>query len=210
MAILRVSNGEVFTTYEDINALTKPIGMTVGSFDYPEGLKAKVLAMPKPLTQEALDFMFGEMSGQVDGLVKDAGFGYAYRRAGAFVPRAERGGASSFSFGGDDKPGVASLEMAAADMGDYMAPHIVRVHNWHFCLSGCFIKGLQLEDGLQGVLYTPAGEYQRLDPTVPNWVIFPIGEPSVGLSFFECEPSAEGVHDTEPLPDLQIAESMKF
>ena len=144
MAVLRLSTGEIYVTYEDINARTAPMGMEVGSFPYPESLSTKWANLPKPLTQEALDFAFGELSQNVEGLVKDAGFKYEYRRVGCFVPAKTEGGTSGFSFGGDDKPGVASIEISGQDMANYMAPHIVRVHNWHFCLSGAFIKGLQI------------------------------------------------------------------
>lgn len=210
MAILRVSNGSVYATYEDINALTAPMGMEVGSFPYPEAHKTKWASQPRPLTQGALDFALGELSANVEGMVKEAGFKYEYRRVGCFVPARTHGEASGFSFGGDDKPGVASIEISGQDIANYMAPHIVRVNNWHFCLSGAFIKGLQLTEDLQAVIYVTAGEYQRIDPTVQNWVIFPLGEPSSGLSFFECEPNTDGVHETDPLPDLQILETMKF
>ena len=210
MAILRVSNGDVLTTYADINALIKPVGMEVGSFPYPDSLKDKVAAKTNPLTQDGLDFLFGEVSSSVEGVVRSLDFAYEYRRGAIYTPPKTEGGPSSFSMGGDDQPGVASLEVSAADLAGYTMPHILRAHNLHFCLSSSFIKGIRLSNDLQAVVYVLPGEWQRLDPNCACWVVFPSGGPGGGLSFFETVPGPEGMHETEVLPDLEVLETMKF
>lgn len=210
MAILRLSNGEVITGYSEINELIVPVGMEVGRFTYPDTLEAKVKAMVKPLNQDGAEFMFNELSANVDSVVKDLDFSYNYRRAGVFIPAKEQGGKSAFSMAGDDQMQVASAEMTPADLANYMAPHILRANNLHFSFAGAFIKGMQLEGDLQAMIYVLAGEWQRLDPNILSWVIFPNGEPVVGLSFFDQKPDANGAHKTDVFPDTVISETVKF
>ena len=210
MAILRLSNGEVITGYSEINELIVPVGMEVGRFTYPEHLEAKVKEMAKPLDQDGAEFIFSELSANVDRVVKDLGFSYNYRRGGVFVPAKEKGGTSSFSLVGDDQMQVASAEMTQADLANYMAPHILRASNLHFSFAGAFIKGMQLEADLQAMIYVQAGEWQRLEPNILSWVIFPVGEPVVGLSFFDQKPNANGAYETDVYPDTEISETVKF
>lgn len=184
--------------------------MEVGRFPYPEALEGRVREMAKPLDQEGVELMFGELSSCVEGMVREAGFSYSYRRAGAYVAPKEQGGTSSFSMAGDDQPGVSSAEMTPTDLANYMAPHILRVNNWHFSFAGAFIKGMQLEDDLQAMIYVTSGEWQRLNPDVLTWVIFPCGEPVVGLSFFDCMPDENGMFETDVQADKKILEMMKF
>ncbi len=210
MAILRLSTGEVYTGYSEINELITPTGMEIGRFSYPETLEAKVKAMAKPLNQDGVDLMFGELSSNVEGVVKEVKFNYSYRRAGMFVPPEERGGTSSFSMAGDNHPEVSSADMSASDLANYMAPHILRVNNLHFAYAGAFVKGMQLEGDLQAMIYVTAGEWQRLDPNILSWVIFPIGEPVLGVSFFDGMPDENGGFETDVVPDHAILDTMKF
>lgn len=210
MAILRLSNGEVVTGYSEINELIMPVGMEVGRFSYPDSLEAQVEAMAKPLNEDGAAFMFGELSAHVNSVVKDLDFNYSYRRAGIFVPAKEQGGTSGFSMAGDDQMQVASAEMTADDLANYMAPHILRANNLHFSFEGAFIKGMQLNEDLQAMIYVLAGEWQRLDPNILSWVVFPSGEPVVGLSFFDEKPNENGAHETDVFPDTKIIETMKF
>ena len=210
MAILRLSTGEVYTGYSDINELIVPAGMEVGRFSYPESIEAKVTATAKPLTQDGVDLMFGELSSSVEGMVKDTGFNHSYRRAAVYNPPKERGGTSSFSMAGDDQSEVSSAEVTASDLANYMAPHILRANNWHFAFAGAFVKGMQLEGNLQAMIYVTAGEWQRLDPNILCWVIFSHGEPVVGLSFFDRKPDGNGNFETDVIPDNAILETMKF
>ena len=210
MAILRLSNGEVITGYSEINELIVPVGMEVGRFTYPEHLEAKVKEMAKPLDQDGAEFIFSELSANVARVVKDLGFSYNYRRGGVFVPAKEKGGTSSFSLVGDDQMQVASAEMTPTDLANYMAPHILRANNLHFSFQGAFIKGMQLGSDLQAMIYVLAGEWQRLDPTILSWVVFPSGEPVVGLSFFDQKPNANRAYKTDVFPDTEISETVKF
>ena len=210
MAILRVSNSEVYATYSDINKITAPVGMEVGRFSYPESLQGKVAEMAIPLTQEGADFMFSDLSSSVEGMVRDAGFGYSYRRAAAYVPPKERGGTCSVSMAGDNQPGVSTAEMSESDLRPYAVPHRLRARNWHFSFASAFVKGIQLADDLQAMIYVTAGEWQRLDPNCLAWVIYPYGEPVIGLSFFDRKPNAEGGFDMDLIPDNPIQETMKY
>lgn len=210
MAVLRLSTGGVVVGYSEINELIAPAGMEVGRFDYPDSLEDKVKAMAKPLTNQGAEFAFGELSSNVEGVVKDLNFNYSYRRAGVFVPPKEKGGISAFSVAGDNQPEVSSAELSTTDLSNYMAPHILRVNNLHFAFAGSFVKGMQLESGLQAMVYVTAGEWQRLDPNILTWVIFSHGEPVLGLSYFDGMPDENGGFETDVMPDHAILETMKF
>lgn len=210
MAVLRLSTGEVVVGYSEINELIAPAGMEVGRFVYPDSLENKVKAMAKPLTNDGAELAFGELSSNVEGVVKDLNFNYSYRRAAVYVPPKEQGGTGNFSLSGDDQSGVASMDVTASDMDNYMAPHILRVVNLHFAFTGAFVKGMQLEGDLQAMIYVTAGEWQRLDPNILAWVIFSCGEPVVGLSFFGDKPDANGLHETDVMADHPILDTMKY
>ena len=57
MAIARLSTGEVFTHYSDINELVKPL--QVGRFSFPLEVEQKINALTKPLTKEGVDYILG-------------------------------------------------------------------------------------------------------------------------------------------------------
>ncbi len=210
MAILRLSNGEVYVTYKDINKIIAPAGMTVGRFPYPEALEAKVAEMSKPLTKESLDLVFGEMASSVEGILKDANYSYAACRGAVYVPPETKGGKCAFSMAlaGMEEP--MNAEMNESDTSDYKLPHVLRTDNWHFAFASAFVKGMQLEGDLQAVIYVTAGEWQRLDSNILTWVIFTFGEPVVGLSYFADEPNAQGKWETDVAPDHVILDTMKF
>ena len=69
---------------------------------------------------------------------------------------------------------------------------------------------MQLEGDLQAMIYVTAGEWQRLDPNILTWVIFSIGEPVLGLSFFDSQPDENGGFETDAMPDHTVLETMKF
>ena len=210
MAVLRLSTGEVIIGYSEINELIVPAGMEVGRFAYPESLEARVKAMAKPLTGEGAELVFGELSSNVEGVVKGLDFNYSYRRAGVFVPPDEQG-KSSFSMAGDNNPEqVVCAEMTSSDLDNYKAPHILRANNLHFAYAGSFVKGMQLEGDLQAMIYITAGEWQRLDSSILTWVVFSIGEPVLGLSYFDAMPDENGSHPTDVMADHTIHESMNF
>ena len=210
MAILRLSNGEVYVTYQDINKIIAPAGMTVGQFPYPEALEAKVAEMSKPLTKESLDLVFGEMASSVEGILKDANYSYAACRGAVYVPPETKGGNCAFSmaFAGMEEP--MNAEMNESDTSDFKLPHVLRTDNWHFAFASAFVKGMQLEGDLQAMIYVTAGEWQRLDSNILTWVIFTFGEPVVGLSYFVDEPNAQGKWETDVAADHVILDTMKF
>lgn len=210
MAVLRLSSGELYMSHADINEIIAPVGMTIGSFSYPEALRAKVESMAKPLDKEGIDLLFGELADSVEGVLDQRGFDYSFRRAAVYVPPAEKGGSSVFSMALAGQEEAASAEMPEEGLAAYRAPHTLKAHNFHFSFASGFIKGLQLADDLQAVVYTTDGEWMHLDPTCFNWVIFPNGEPVVGLSFFDQLPDAEGQFETEVKPDHPVLETMKF
>ena len=210
MAILRLSTGEVYVAHKDINEILAPVGMTIGSFSYPETLRAKVASMEKPLTKEGIDLLFGELSASVEAVLSDENFEYSFRRAAVYVPPREKGGSSIFSMALAGQEEAASAEMPEAAMAAYRAPHVMKAANFHFSFASGFVKGLQLADGVQAVVYTTEGEWMNLDPTCFNWVIFPSGEPVVGLSFFDQEPDAEGQFETEVKADHLVQDTMLF
>ncbi|MCY3750391.1 MAG: hypothetical protein OXG54_03220 [Gammaproteobacteria bacterium] len=206
MAVLRVSSGKVYTTYNEINEILAPAGMTVGEFSYPKDLKAKVEQMDMSLPGKALDLMFGEVVESVEGVIKDEDFDYSCVRAGAGVPV---NGGTMFYMAYKGQVAM-SMEMRDEDSDGYMVPHILRNNNLHFALVNAFVKGVQLEDGEQCVIYTTAGEWMNLTPECLNWVIFAVGAPAVGISFFDAEPDAQGEFDTEVRTDHAVLETMKF
>ena len=210
MAILRLSNGKVYATYEDINNFIAPAGMTVGPFSYPEALQAKVAEMPKPLTKESLELIFGELSSSAEGMMKDANYSYASSRAAAYLPPKTEGGKCTMSMAFDGSTDAMTVEIDESDLDDYKLPHVMRTNNWHFAFASTMAKGIQLADGVQCMIYITAGEWMRLDPTCFNWVLFPSGGWVVGLSYFEDAPNAEGQWETEVTPDHVVSETMKY
>ena len=210
MAILRLSIGEVYATYKDINKIIAPAGMTVGRFSYSKSLEAKVAEMPKPLTKESLDLIFGEMSSSVEGMMNDANYRYASCRAAAYIPPKTQGGKCVFSMAFKGMTEAINTEMDESDLTDYKLPHVLRTNNWHFSFASSMAKGIQLADGVQCVIYITAGEWMRLDPTCFNWVIFPSGEPVIGVSYFGDEPNAEGRWETDVTPDHVVLETMQY
>lgn len=210
MAVLRLSSGEVYVDHADINEIIGPVGMTIGSFSYPQALRDKVEGMAKPLDKAGIDLLFGELSASVEGVLSERGIDYLFRRAAVYVPPAEKGGSSVFSMALAGQEEAASAEMPEEGLAAYRAPHTLKAHNIHFSFASGFMKGLQLADGVQAVIYTTDGEWMHLDPTCFNWVIFPNGEPVVGLSYFDQEPDADGQFETEVMADHPILDTMTF
>jgi hypothetical protein len=209
MAVLRVSSGKVYTTYNEINEILAPVGMTVGEFSYPKALRTKVEQMDMSLTNEALDIVFGEVGESVEGLLKNESFDYASIRAGAYIPAKTEGGNVSFAMAYKGQAAM-SAEMKESDLDGYKTPHVLRTNNFHFALVNAFVKGVQLADGVQAIIYTTAGELMNLTPTCFNWVVFADGAPVVGLSYFGDTPDAEGQFPTNVTPEHVVLESMKF
>lgn len=178
MPLLRLSDGRVYTTAEDINAIVKP--MEVGSFALDNALRQKVDAMAQPLSADDAKSIVSLLD--PDARRKVAAEGYISWRLGNIVP----GGDGSYDFHQHFENGEAGGgKKSSQEIRDYLTPHHVLVNDIHFVFTGAIIKGVQLENGLQGVCYVQQGEWIRLGPTILNWPVFPSGKATTGLSFYD-------------------------
>ena len=208
MAIARLSTGEVYTNYSDINALVKPL--QIGRFSFPAEVEQKVNTLTKPLTREGADYILSAIDPAAEDMMKDAGFDFTTRLVGCYVPPTTRGGACSFTSLKDDGSEAMVDNMTEDELTAYLTPHNVHVNDWHFTFSGAINKGVQLEGDLQAVVYVTAGEWMRLAPSILNWPIFPFGTAVIGLSYFDRDLNAEGYFDMDLHPDHAVVETMKF
>lgn len=208
MAIARLSTGEVFGSYSDINEVTAPV--QVGRFSLPESTKEKIGELTMPLTQEGGDYILSMLDPNAETLMKHEGFSFDYRRVGCYVPPSTRGGSCSFTMVNEGQAEAATAEMTEKDLVAYLTPHNVQVHDWHFTFSGAIVKGIRMEGDLQAVVYVTPGEWIRLAPSVLNWPVFAFGAPVIGVSYYDRVPNAEGGFDMDLHPDHPILESMKF
>ena len=208
MAIARLSTGEVYAKYSDINELVSPV--QVGGFSLPESFEQKVNSLSMPLTREGADYILTNLDPNAETMMNNAGFSFSFRRVGCYVPPETRGGKCSFTILQENMEEVATAEMTEADLGVYLTPHNVHVNDWHFTFSGAIVKGLQLEGDLQAVVYVTPGEWIRLAPTALNWPIFAFGAPVIGVSYYDREPNAEGGFDMDLHPDHPVPATMKF
>jgi hypothetical protein len=202
MAILRLSTGQVYTTIEDISSR---IGSTrVGTFAYPESFRSAVAKLPVPLTKEGVDLLTSKLDPAAVAL--PAKEGLTHRRLGCIIP--PTGGRSEFifAFGASEKDATPA-QMTPEQLSAYTTPHRVLANDWHFVMRGGIIKGLQLAGGQQAVLYVQPGEWIRLNPQVVNWPIFPVGEPTIGISFFDQE---WGTFGQETHADVKVRPEMLF
>ena len=208
MAIARLSTGEVFTHYSDINELVKPL--QVGRFSFPLEVEQKINALTKPLTKEGVDYILDAVHSDAESVLEDAGFEFKSRRVGCYVPPETRGGECSFTRTREGQTEVDTVTMTEDDLTGYLTPHNVHVNDWHFTCSGAIVKGIQLEADLQAVVYVSPGEWIRLAPSVLNWPIFAFGTPVIGLSYYDRAPNADGKFDMDMYPDHPVLETMKF
>ena len=208
MAIARLSSGEVYANYSDINDLVKPL--QVGRFAFSAVVEQKVNALTKPLTREGADYILGAFDPEAESMMKDAGFDFKVRRLGCYVPPEKRGGDCSFTTLKDDQSAAEVESMTEDDVNAYLTPHHVQVNDWHFTFSGAIIKGIQLQGDLQAVVYVTPGEWISIAPTVLNWPIFAFGSPVIGLSYYDREPNADGDYDMELHPENKVMDSMLF
>lgn len=208
MAILRLSTGKVYAEYVDINELVKPL--QVGRFLLPDDVREKVAQLEMPLTRQGADYLFQSLDTDAEKLMERHEFKFRYRRVGCYMPPEKRGGDCSFAIAEDGGGDVFVEEMTEGQLSEYLTPHNVLAHDWHFTFSGTIVKGVQLKSGLQAVVYVTAGEWIRLAPTVLNWPIFAFGRPVIGLSYFDREPENHGDFDMKLYPGHQIAASMQF
>ncbi|EJN05856.1 hypothetical protein [Phyllobacterium sp. YR531] len=203
MALLRVSDGRVFTAIEDINAIVKP--MEIGRFPFDDALRARVDALPQPLSPENAKLIVGSLDSSVRERLDSEG--YVSWRVGNVLSKGEEGFAFHQHFeGGETGGGQKSPEQ----IKDYLTPHHVLVNDIHFVFTGAIIKGVQLENGLQAVCYVEAGEWIRLGPTILNWPIFPSGKAITGLSFFDQKAGPDQTWKMDLHPEVKVDPTMLF
>ena len=204
MALLRLSDGRIFTTVEGINKLIGTV--SVGKFTYPDDVRAKVEAMRFPLTEADLSYIEQNLDPALIAQAKAKGI--VNRRIGILAPSPDGDGGLTVYMG--ETAEKASKPVTLTKDQAYAAPnpHKSGAAGWHFVMTGAIIKGLELEGGLQGVLYTQAGEWMLLeDPQVTYWVLKPSDEPTIGFSFFDKEVGSFG---TIGHPEVQFLPGMGF
>ncbi len=206
MAIARLSTGEIYTTYEEINKIVKP--MQVGGFNLAEEVSASVSELPMPVQQEGAEYLLKALDQEAVAMTEREGF--VYRRVGCYVPPEETGGICYFSTRHESDPGLEE-EMSESDLKAYLTPHHVLASDLHFVFSGLITKGLLLEDGRQAVVYAQAGDWIRLNQTILNWPIFPSDGPVVAISYFDRSPNPEtNDYDMDLHPEVEVLPTMLF
>jgi hypothetical protein len=202
MALLRLSNGRVYVTIEDI---APRIGtVRIGAFHYPDAFRSAVEKLPMPLTDEGVEFVTANLDPEAVGLA--ASEGLVHRRIGCVIPPKADGGSFAFAFGVTAKD-FTHRTGPEEEVRNNLMPHVQDAVDWHFLMSGSIVKGLELGSGLQGVLYMQAGEWICLNPKAVNWVITPMGQPTIGISYFNKE---VGSFKQINYPDVAILPDMRF
>ena len=205
MAFLRLSDGRIYTTFEDINRFVAPL--EVGSFDLAPDVRKKVAGFAQPMSQaDALYVLDNFPKEAFDWSEKE---GYVHRRVGAVIPSPKEDGTFLMALRDRNTPEqVEPYVLSALVIADYLTPHHVLVNDVHFVYSGAIVKGVWLSEELQGVVYCPAGEWIRLGPKILNWPIFPWGEATVAVSCFDLP--CEAPFELDLKPDVAIKPTMMF
>lgn len=205
MAFLRLSDGRIYTTFEDINRFVAPL--EVGAFALDPEVRQKVAAFAQPLSQA--DALYVLDNFPKEDFDWSEAQGYTHRRVGAVIPSPKEDGSFLMALRDRTTPeDVESFVLSEKEIADYLTPHHVLVNDVHFVYSGAIVKGVWISEDLQGVVYCPAGEWIRLGPTILNWPIFPWGEATVAISCFD-QP-CEKPFDLDLKPDVPIKPTMMF
>ena len=86
----------------------------------------------------------------------------------------------------------------------------MHVYDWYFIVSGTIMKGVQLEGGVQGIVYATPGDWLRFAPSVLNWPMMASGSPVIAVAYYDREPNEEGGFDMEFKADHTVMDTMKF
>jgi hypothetical protein len=206
MALLRLSNARVYLKIDEINELIAPL--KIGTFNLPDAARAKVGAFPQPLSKQDAMTVLQLLDPKVVEMVTREGF--SHRRVGNVVPSPSQDGSFGFVTRDENSPGDAPpIARSPKEIADYLIPHYVQVNDWHFVFSGGIVKGVQLKGDLQGVVYCGAGEWIRLNPTILNWPIFPYGQATVAVSYFD-RPFAGGPFKMDLHKEVQVKPGMTY
>lgn len=203
MALLRLSNGRIYTTFEDINRLVAPL--SVGAFKVSDEVLRKASGFSHPLSKGNATYLLNNLAAEDRAMVE--GLGFTHRRVGEVIPKGDGTFLMALTYESQDEQAPPAV-LSAKEIAEYLTPHYVHANDWHFVFSGAIVKGVQLEDGMQGVVYCPAGNWIRLAPTVLNWPIFPWGEATAAISCFD-RPCEEPFH-MELHPEVAILPEMRF
>jgi hypothetical protein len=163
-----------------------------------------------PLTADASRYIISHLGDDVREQMKERGYSYEVRRVGCFIPPTTRGGKCSFSLVMEGSTDVIVDKLVEEELSKYVTPHNAIVHDWHCVFAGVIIKGMQLEDGRQAVVYVTPGEWIRLFPTVLSWPIFPFGKPVLAVSHYDRQLNELGWFDMELFPEHKVLDTMRF
>lgn len=206
MALLRLSSGRVYTTVASINPIISP--MQIGTFDYPKAVRDRVTQVKHPLSKDDAMFILKSLDPKAVEMVTKEGF--KFRRVGNVVPSPNDDGSFAFvqrdeKSAGDNPPAARSPK----EIADYLIPHRVQVNDWHFVFTGAIVKGLCIGDALQGVVYCQPGEWIRLSPALLNWPIFPYGEATAAVSYFDRS-YEDGPFKMDLKPEVKVLAGMTY
>jgi hypothetical protein len=84
VAIARLSTGEIYADYADINEAIGPV--QVGSFDLSDEVREKVRSLQMPLTADAARYIISNLGDDAREQMRERGYSYEVRRVGCFVP----------------------------------------------------------------------------------------------------------------------------
>lgn len=203
MAILRLSDGRILTSFEGINRMIAP--MVVGAFDGADDMLQLAQSMPQPLSQDDALAIFGAIPASQTQAVADAGLSYS--RVAAAIPNAD-GSATFVSRTMDSPAETATPTLSEEQMRVYRVPHHVMAREWHFVFTGAVVKGVYISNELQGVVYCPAGNWMQLDSRVISWVMLPRDEATIAAGFFDtpCDTGFE----MRVREDIEVLPAMRF
>lgn len=208
MALLRLSNGEIYTDLKTINQLIAPV--EIGTFEVPADVAKAVSDPDLKFNRAFANLMHGTVVPKAKETLKQAGFDPKETRLAVYVPPKTANDPHQFIALLEGEGEIDPAPLREEDFAAYLVPHRFPVNDWHFCFAGTMAKGLLLENGVQATLYIFGGEWMKLKPTVLNWPIFQKASPIVGLSFFEEEANEHGAYDMDLVPDFQPEESVRF
>jgi hypothetical protein len=206
MALLRLSNSRVYANIAAINRIVAP--MQIGTFDYPESVRKTVAGFKHPLSKQDAMFILESLDPKAVEMATREGF--THRRVGNVVPSPADDGGFAFVTRDEASPGDAPpLARTPKEVAEYLIPHHVQVNDLHFVFTGAIVKGLRIRDDLQGIVYCQPGEWIRLNPTLLNWPIFPYGEATAAVSYFDRS-FAGGPFPMDLKPEVKVLPGMNY
>lgn len=201
MAIVKLSDGRVLSTYKVINDLIAP--NKVGVFKLFDQVEEKSRNLNVPLVAEQADYFMS----QFDALAGDSPSraGLVYRRFGCVMGGTHQDpddlSRVSFSF----YPGSSGV-MTLQEVADFQGvPHSKDGAERDYVFCGLVAKGLVLDSDLQAAVYVGPGEWLHLAPGTRNWAMTPYDAKTAVLGYHGNEPDPEnGMFEFEYFPDIEL------